>query len=265
MRTRAKQDGLPDARTLIERALASAESKASDAGKTLSEAVAQAEHARTRFYEDGSLVNREQRRNAEEDLDRAQHLAKQADAALASAREALARHRREEALQKYEAAKQKVLALKDVVAERAQVLVALDRQVDGAVLEIARAVAEASDAHAEAEAIASELGMTADLDRTTVRPDVHEARLQVTRAITQARAEEQREDTSPWLAGVPDDWRTRDRSAREHREILTFAQLRERGERQAQLAMASAIGAMKAGETAPKARPLTTPGPGETD
>jgi hypothetical protein len=243
--------------------LARAEAGEADARKKRDEAAAQAAYAKREFFEEQTPTRRATKRQSEEDLEAAEHALGLAVELLAQARSAHAAHVRGEKMKQYEAHKAHVVALKDAIGEKAQAVIALDKQLDEVVLEIVRVVAHAGDAYVEAERLAADLGLQGDLDRTTVRPDVPEARLQIQRTLTADRVESKREDLSLWLQGVADDWRTKDRTAKIQREIAVYEKTKAERERQAELALARAIGQSQAPPQKPMRRPLTEPLPGE--
>jgi hypothetical protein len=244
--------------------LARAESGEVEARAKRDTAAAQVAFARKNFFDEQSSTRRETKRMAEEDLEAREYEFALATELLTQARAAHAAFVREGKVKLYEQRKAHCVALASEIAEKAQAIIAIDKELDQAVLVVVRSVAQAGDSYADAEQLASELGLQGDLDRTTVRPDVAEARLAVQRLLTSDRTESKREDLSSWLAGVADDWRTKDRTAKIQKEIAIFEKTKAERERQAELDLARAIGAMQAPPPKPSRRPLTEPLPGET-
>jgi hypothetical protein len=150
----------------------------------------------------------EKRRDASDQLERAEVLAKRAEDLHSQAGVELAQVQRADSMAKYERARDSVVAFQAATADKASAFVALDRLVDDAVVSLARELAESIQVYERAAFLADTLGMLGDLDRATRAPSVSQMRLEISRHVTKARRDEHRDPLAPgWLADASADLR----------------------------------------------------------
>jgi hypothetical protein len=205
--------------TALETAIAAethARSKHTEAVAARDAAKARVEETKELFGGDPSKARRSAKRDAQDQLDDAEDVLRHATKELESrraAREATEREEKQTRLATHSAA----LATWPTAVEAAIArLVEIDRQLSAAVLALAHATADAIDHFDEAEALAGALLVSRKFQQDHARPSIPNAQLEVRRAITRARAEEDRDDVSAFIASVEDNWMSRELSGEEY-------------------------------------------------
>jgi hypothetical protein len=198
----------------VEKLLADAEAASAKAKRDLQSATEQLAHAKEKHDEARTTASRRAIADAKIDLETAEDDVKKSADALERARTAMARLEREEKTVEYMRHRDAVVAFQAKLAEIESAFIALDRLVNNAVMTHGREFTAALDHYEAAEVIATHLHLTSDLDRTCRRPTLAQLRLDVTRAVTKVRLEENRPPLAPlWLAQADLDWKKSGASA----------------------------------------------------
>jgi hypothetical protein len=131
--------------------------------------------------------------------------------ALDDARNTKAALEREALTAKLDEEKARLAAWTNALNLHAAKFIALDHELDNAILAVADLVATSVDLHQQAAARAQALGVGFNVPK----PTIADARLFVQRALRDARGSEQRSDLSNWLTSASGAWQTRSHTASE--------------------------------------------------
>jgi hypothetical protein len=243
----------------VEQAASAAAARLVDVRGKLTEARSRYLAADAAWLESGTKRTREARAEASDEMERLTTLEGRAEDEWRKAAAAVSALDAEEKKREFDGHIAALAKVDEAIATGADTFVAIDRQIDEAVYNVAGIVANAAAVHARAMALAGELRIQG-IEHKIAKPSLGAARLVVLQRTTRARIAEQRLPLAGWLAPDPaaGDWRKRDMSFEQlDANMRAAAAARQEEERAA--TQAATIGAVLTAINAPPPKPAPAP------